>query len=75
MAKVLISMPTDLLTRLDHYVRARGLTRSGLLRELAERELRRDDQARAARIDELLGKPGRYGGCGAAEVRRLRATG
>lgn len=74
MAKVMISLPRELLDRLDHHARDHGTSRSGLLRRLAERELARDQHARAARIDELLGEPGHYGGGAAEEVRALRAT-
>ncbi len=74
MAKVMVSLPAELLDRLDRYARRHGLTRSGMLQQLAERELARDEGLRAARIDELLGQPGRYGGSAVAEVRRLRST-
>lgn len=39
MAKVLISVPDDLLQRIDREVRARGSTRSGFLQEAARRHL------------------------------------
>ena len=39
MAKVLISLPDDLLERIDSEVRARGGNRSGFLQEAARREL------------------------------------
>jgi metal-responsive CopG/Arc/MetJ family transcriptional regulator len=42
MAKVMISMPDDLLDRLDAQARANRETRSGFLRRLAERELDAD---------------------------------
>jgi len=74
MAKVMVSLPRELLDRFDRYAREQGTSRSGLLRRLAERELAADERLRAARVEELLGEPGRYGGDAAAEVRRLRAT-
>ena len=49
-AKVMISMPDDLLDRLDAQARANRETRSGLLRRLAEREL---DSARSREQEEL----------------------
>jgi len=49
-AKVMISMPDDLLDRLDAQARANRETRSGFLRRLAEREL---DLARAREREEL----------------------
>jgi metal-responsive CopG/Arc/MetJ family transcriptional regulator len=72
MAKVLISIPDELLDRLDRHVRQRGITRSGLLRELAERELTRDDVQRRNRIDELLSRARQHGGTSAADIRRFR---
>src|SRR5437867_4468812 len=39
MAKVLISMPDELLKRIDHAARARGSTRSRFLQEAAQRKL------------------------------------
>ena len=72
MSKVMVSMPRELIDRLDRYARTRGTTRSGLLRALAERELDRESHRRIARVDELLGEPGHYGGRAAAEVRRMR---
>ena len=73
-AKVLISLPDELLERLDRHVRERGTTRSGLLRELAERELTRDDAQRGKRIDELLGKARHHGGASVADIRHFRNT-
>lgn len=49
-AKVMISMPDDLLDRLDAQARANRETRSGFLRRLAEREL---DVARSREREEL----------------------
>jgi metal-responsive CopG/Arc/MetJ family transcriptional regulator len=53
-AKVMISMPDDLLERLDAQVRANRETRSGFLRRLAERELAGDEDRRRAEIERLL---------------------
>ena len=74
MAKVMVSLPRELLERLDRCARERGTSRSGLLRRLAEQELAREEQLRVSRLEELLGEPGRYGGGAAAGVRQLRAT-
>lgn len=49
-AKVMISIPDDLLNRLDAQARANRESRSGFLRRLAEREL---DMARTAEREEL----------------------
>lgn len=53
-AKVMISIPDDLLTRLDAQARANRETRSGFLRRLAERELVGDEGRRRAEIERLL---------------------
>ncbi len=53
-AKVMISMPDDLLERLDAQARANRETRSGFLRRLAERELAGDEDRRRAEIERLL---------------------
>lgn len=52
MAKVMISIPDDLLRRLDAQAEAGGETRSGFLQRLAERELEVAD----AREDEEIGR-------------------
>ena len=44
-AKVLISMPDDLLERIDREAERRGATRSGLIQEAARRELGWPDPA------------------------------
>lgn len=59
-AKVMISFPDDLLERVDALAKERGLTRSGLLQRLAERELEyKEDENRAEmrRLLELATKP------------------
>lgn len=57
MAKVMISIPDDLLARLDAQASAVGETRSGMLQRLAERELdvldRRDDEEVIRLLDSL----------------------
>lgn len=68
----MISLPDELLARLDRLAGEKGTSRSGLLRQLAEQDLDRSDGDHHARIDSLLGEPGRYGGEGALEVRELR---
>jgi metal-responsive CopG/Arc/MetJ family transcriptional regulator len=76
-AKVMISMPDDLLERLDAQARANRETRSGYLRRLAEREL---DVARAREreeIDSLLAKalvPEGLGGDSARLIREDRES-
>jgi metal-responsive CopG/Arc/MetJ family transcriptional regulator len=54
MAKVLVSIPDELLERIDARAKALGETRSGYLRQLAERDLPSDEQRRAE-VKRLLG--------------------
>jgi hypothetical protein len=72
MAKVMISLPDELLDRLDDHARRRGTTRSGLLRELVERELRADVGTRRRRIRRLLSAAAPHGGDAARHVREQR---
>lgn len=51
-AKVMISIPDQLLERLDRRAREVGETRSGLLQRLAEREL----VERSGRVDQEVGQ-------------------
>lgn len=53
-AKVMISIPDDLLERLDAQVRANRETRSGFLRRLVERELKVDETERREELEALL---------------------
>lgn len=72
-AKVMISFPDELLKRVDALSKERGLTRSGLLQNLAERELDfLADEARAEmrRLLELATKP--RGGDGTRMIREDR---
>jgi metal-responsive CopG/Arc/MetJ family transcriptional regulator len=72
MAKVMVSLPDELLARLDEHARRRGTTRSGLLRELAERELLIDSDNRRQGITRLLATAGSHGGESARQVREQR---
>jgi metal-responsive CopG/Arc/MetJ family transcriptional regulator len=72
MAKVMISIPDDLLARLDQHARRLGQTRSGFLRQLVERELAVDGAARAARVRALLSNLEPHAGDSARFVREQR---
>lgn len=62
MAKVMVSLPDDLLSALDRAARLRGTTRSGLLAEAARRELRRrDPEALRAAFARMEQRAARYG--------------
>jgi hypothetical protein len=71
-AKVMISIPDDLLERLDAQARAGNETRSGFLRRLAERELESTDSHMRDEIDRLLNEigPVDLGGVSAAQLIR-----
>jgi metal-responsive CopG/Arc/MetJ family transcriptional regulator len=77
MAKVMVSLPDDLLAAVDREAERRGTTRSGLLRELAEQEFRRRSARRAERmaeIDALYGPPSDHGGNVAEVLKANRPT-
>ena len=74
MAKVMVSIPDELLAKIDRNARARGTTRSGLIQKLAAEHLADDDRARLARIEWLLAGPGRHGGTGTDAVREDRRS-
>lgn len=73
-AKVMISMPDDLLERLDAQARANRETRSGYLRRLAERELKPEEARRRKQIEDLLGPPLHMGGDSARLIREDRES-
>jgi hypothetical protein len=68
-AKVMVSIPDDVLTAIDLEAERRGTTRSGLLRELAEESMRRRSIRRAERMAEISATGGRVGhGGGVADL-------
>jgi metal-responsive CopG/Arc/MetJ family transcriptional regulator len=71
-AKVMISMPDDLLERLDAQARANRETRSGYLRRLAERELEGIRTAEREEIEMLLEKAVVPEGLGGDAARLIR---
>lgn len=68
----MISLPDQLLGRLDESARRRGTSRSGLLRELAERELAHDAAERRRRLQALVSGTEQHGGQGVTYVREQR---
>ena len=74
MAKVMISMPDDLLARIDARVKSEHATRSEFLRRLAERELAQENFKRRARMEELFGEPVSLGGDGTKLIREARES-
>ncbi len=61
MAKVMVSLPDDLLRAVDVEADRRGTSRSGLLRELAEDSLRRRSVHRAERMAAIAADTGSGG--------------
>lgn len=72
MAKVMISIPDDLLARLDALAEANRESRSGFLRRLAERELLSAEAKRRKEIEDLLAKATVPEGMGGDAVRLIR---
>lgn len=73
-AKVMISIPDDLLERLDGRAKSNRETRSGLLRRLVERELSSGDARRRGEFEALLGPPVDLGGDAARLIREDRES-
>lgn len=74
-AKVMISIPDDLLGRLDAQARANQETRSGFLQRLAERELEISEAGRRQELRDLLDKAtAEMGGRGVEMIREDRES-
>jgi hypothetical protein len=73
-AKVMISIPDNLLERLDAQARANRETRSGLLRRLVEREISTENANRRKEFEDLLGPPVDMGGDAARLIREDRES-
>jgi hypothetical protein len=71
-AKVMISIPDNLLDRLDAQARANRETRSGLLQRLAEEELEADAARRRQEIEDLLERVTVVDGMGGDAARLIR---
>ena len=54
MAKVLVSIPDQLLKEIDARAKSLGESRSGYLRRLAERDLQDDEERRMAEFKRLM---------------------
>lgn len=75
MAKVMISIPDDLLGRIDAHVKERGETRSGFLQDLAEHELMLAEEGRRRELRELLERAtADMGGRGVQMIREDRES-
>jgi hypothetical protein len=69
MAKVMVSLPDDLLTELDAEVKRRSTTRSALLARAARRELARRDPVELAEV--IARSERRFRGSGTFEAADL----
>jgi hypothetical protein len=69
-AKVMISLPDDLLARIDAEARRLGSTRSGVIRAFTTQALDGDAEALRARLRALQDQAGAHGG---GAVNALRA--
>jgi metal-responsive CopG/Arc/MetJ family transcriptional regulator len=71
-AKVMISLPDDLLARVDAQAGEHGSTRSAAIRELAEVGLGERRRRLAERMAGLEGQASGHGGHAVAELRASR---
>jgi metal-responsive CopG/Arc/MetJ family transcriptional regulator len=72
MAKVMVSIPDDLLGEVDAQASRLGTSRSAVLRGFADAALRRRRADRAAAINALLTQAERHGGGAAEHVKATR---
>ena len=72
MAKVMVSLPDDLLAEVDAEARRDGTTRSAVMREFADAALRRRREGRAAAMRSLLSDASPHGGHAAEQVKATR---
>lgn len=70
----MISIPDNLLERLDAQAQANRETRSGLLRRLVEREVSMESAKRRKEFEDLLGPPVDMGGDAAKLIREDRES-
>jgi metal-responsive CopG/Arc/MetJ family transcriptional regulator len=73
-AKVMVSLPDDLLRAVDVEATRRGTTRSGLLRELAEETLRRRSLQRTTRMAEIDRAAGPLAGHGGGVADLVKSS-
>ena len=74
MAKVMVSLPDELLTLLDAEVRRRRTTRSGLLAAAVRKELESPGaEARREAVARIAARAARLGWPSAEDVRALKA--
>jgi metal-responsive CopG/Arc/MetJ family transcriptional regulator len=74
MAKVMVSLPDDVLRAVDVEAERRGTSRSGFLRELAEESLSRRSVRRAERMTEIKDAGGQVVGHGGRVAELVKAN-
>lgn len=72
MAKVMVSLPDDLLERLDAEAQGRGSTRSGVVRHFIQEALGDDAARLAVEMSELEGAAAPHGGRVAEQIKQSR---
>ena len=72
MAKVMVSMPNDLLAEVDAEASRAGSTRSAVMRDFADAALRRRRSNRAAAMRSLLSNVSPHGGKAVEQVKTTR---
>jgi hypothetical protein len=72
MAKVMVSLPDDLLAEVDAEAQRGGTTRSAVMREFADAALRRRREGRATAMRSLLSDASPHGGRAAELVKATR---
>jgi metal-responsive CopG/Arc/MetJ family transcriptional regulator len=72
MAKVMVSLPEDLLAEVDAEAKRVGSTRSAVMRSFADAALRKRREHRAASMRSLLGNLSPHGGQAAERVKETR---
>jgi hypothetical protein len=72
MAKVMVSLPDDLLAEVDAEARRGGTTRSAVMRGFADAAMRKRRESRAAAMRSLLSGASPHGGRAAALVKSTR---
>ncbi|HVW46057.1 MAG TPA: ribbon-helix-helix domain-containing protein [Solirubrobacterales bacterium] len=72
MAKVMVSLPDELLAEVDAEANRSGTTRSAVMRDFADAALRRRRQGRAAAMRSLLSELTPHGGRSADQVKDTR---
>jgi len=72
MAKVMVSLPDDLLSEVDAQANRMGTSRSAVLRDFADAALRRRRSDRAAAMRALFRHTGQHGGESAERVKATR---